>query len=287
MAKISAKLEAARSTLADINAKAAEATAKRKARLIAGDPAAAIGKLDTEIAELQHAAQTEADRIRLLESEAAREEAEAAAKRRAALTDRFAGKLAEADTLAEQLQTDIAKVEKTFRAIIALREEARAAWPAGDSHTAAIAGTPEGCAMSGPAVATLLKYELYRIGARPYAGGQQGARTEVGFPGSTSPRLDWLMTPEKITPFATALRNASRVAVEMMRGRLDPLKAIAAVAPAPGSAAEQKLGRLLSEQARLSTDISEEGEARYRAVVAQIAEVQGELAAAQTGATAA
>jgi hypothetical protein len=281
---ITAQLDRARSTLSELNAKAAEAAAKRKVRLVAGDAARDIAKLDSEIADLVQAAQVETDRIALLEAEAAREEDAAIAKRRAALTDRFAAKLAEADALAEQLQGDLAKVEKIFRAIIALREDARAAWPAGDSHTAAVAETAEGCALSGIAVATLLKYELYRIGARPFLGGHPGARAEVGLPGGAWPTMNLMMTPEKITPFADALRRASAHAVELMRGRLDPLAAQPPVAPAPGSTAEQKLSNLLLQQARLAVDVTPAGEEAYNKLVAEIAAVQSELAAAQTGA---
>jgi hypothetical protein len=282
MAKITAALDRARSTLAEINARSAEATAKRKARLLAGDSAISIGKLDAEITDLQRAAGTEVDRIRLLEVEAQREEAETVAKRRSALTERFAAKLAEADALADALQADLARVEKTFRQIIKLRETARAAWPIGDSHHNAVAETPEGAAMSGGAVAALLKYELYRIGARPFLGGHPGARGEVAFPGGACPDLRWQMAPEKIVPFGTALRNASRFAVDAMRGKLDPLVALP---PAPSDAAAamntdagQRLSRLLSEQNRLAADVSPEGERKYHEVVAEIARVQGEVA---------
>ena len=77
------KLEQARTTLTEIEAKIAELTAKRRGRLLAGDAANLIGRLDDEIGALQRAARTEVDRIALLEIEARRAEAEAIARRRA------------------------------------------------------------------------------------------------------------------------------------------------------------------------------------------------------------
>ena len=267
------RLAAAKAELEATNKQTAETAARRKARLLAGDTAAAIAKLDGELELLRQAAGTENDRIRLLEVEAAKEGREALAKKRAGLIDKFAKTLAESDALADLMQSDLAKVEQTFRRIIKLREQALAMWPSGDSHSAAVARTPEGAAMSAGAIATLVKYELFRIGARPYAGGEMGARVEVEFPGGASPRLDWLMLPERVVPLATALKAASEFAVATMRDRLDPLKALPLppMAHVAGTSNEQKLSRLLQEQSRLAADISPEGEAKYHAIVAEIA----------------
>jgi hypothetical protein len=281
MAKIVTRLEAARAALAEINGKLAELSRTRKERLIAGDAPKQLAAIDNQIADLQRAAQIESDRIALLEAQAAREQCEAAAKQRSGLTDRFAGVLEEADGLAEELQNDLAAVERKFRKIIELRERARHAWPLGDSSLNAAAETPEGAALSGAAVYALLKHELYRIGARPFLGGRPGAKAEVAFPGGACPKIEWTMTPEKITPLADVLRRASAFAVEAMRGKLDPLAALppSQTVPANGSEAQARLSRLLNEQARLATDVTPEGEQRYEQVVAQVAALQAEITA--------
>jgi hypothetical protein len=148
------KLTQARETLAEIEAKVAELSARRRGRLLAGDGAGAIASLDGELEKLKHAGRIEQDRIAILEAEAAREEREAIAKRRAGLIDRFERKLEVADAKADELQATMEKAEQLFREIIKLREEARIAWPIGD--TAPRRRTAEGACLSGLAVRTLM-----------------------------------------------------------------------------------------------------------------------------------
>jgi hypothetical protein len=97
-----------------------------------------------------------------------------------------------------------------------------------------------------------------------------------------SPRIDQQLMPSAITPFADALKRASAFAVETMGTKLDPLRALnvgEAVAPADSEArtpAEVRLSALLNEQAKAAADTSPEGEARYMAVVAEIARLSNE-----------
>ena len=154
-------------------------------------------------------------------------------------------------------------------------------------HANAVAGTAEGAALSGAAVKRLLSWHLYRIGARPFLGGTPGEIVEESFPGAVCPRNEVRGRPLDITPFADALKQASKFAVDMMRGKLDPL---AALPPMPDDAHErhspsgngetpgpvrsdqqERLAALLKEQARLSEDFTPEGEAAYKQVVAEIA----------------
>ena len=116
--KAATRLAAAQAALAEVDNKLAEIGRTRAQRLLAGDGASAIAKLDAEIATLQHAAQTERDRIRLLEAEAEREEAEAVVRRRADLMVRFQKKLNEADAVAGELQDTMATAEALFRKVI-------------------------------------------------------------------------------------------------------------------------------------------------------------------------
>jgi hypothetical protein len=277
--KAETRLADARAAQAEAVRRVAEVGAARSKAILDEDDAAAR-KLDAELEELQRDARIAAERVRLLEEEAQREEADAVVKRRADLTVRFEKKLAEADAEAAELQELIAQAEKKFRKIITLRTDARAAWPIGDSHANAAAGTAEGAALSGGAVAKLLQFEFYRIGARPFLGGRPGEIKEQDWPGAVCPKNEWRGMPDKIMPFADALRQASRFAVDMMRGKLDPLTAVPPVTAttdeptASGpvrSEQQERIAELLKQQAILAADMSPEGEVKYQAVVAEIA----------------
>jgi hypothetical protein len=281
--KAATVLAEAQQELADTNGRLAECSRRRDALLLAGDERG-LDAIEVELANLQKAAVRQADRIRLLEQQAQQEEQAAIVRRRADLIVRFEKKLAEADRKAAELQELVAQAEKKFRRVIQMRTEARAAWPIGDSHANAAAGTVEGAALSGGAVTRLLQFEFYRVGARPFLGGRPGEIAEQNFPGAVCSRNEWRGIPDKITPFADALKQASAFAVSMMKGRLDPLAALppaAVSAPAqldtnasPGpvrSEQQERLAELLREQARLAEDMTPAGEAAYKEVVAQIA----------------
>ena len=287
MAKKAATILAeAQTELVETNAKLSDYGRRRDALLLDGRDERGLDAIETELAGLQKAAVRQADRIRLLEEQARQEEAAAVVKRRGDLVVRFEKKLQVADAKADELQATMAKAEQLFREIITLRTDARAAWPIGDSHANAVAGTAEGAALSGAAVKRLLSWHLYRIGARPFLGGRPGEIVEETFPGAVCPRNEVRGRPLDITPFADALRAASKYAVEMMRGKLDPLAALPPAdaangqtihtneTPSPGpvrSDQQERLAALLKEQARLAEDMTPAGEAAYQAVVAQIA----------------
>jgi hypothetical protein len=78
------KLTKARDALAELERKISELTATRDRRLLNGDAAAVLAKVEDEIAALRRAARTETDRIALLQQEAQREEQAAVNKRRQA-----------------------------------------------------------------------------------------------------------------------------------------------------------------------------------------------------------
>jgi hypothetical protein len=290
-----AQLAEAQLQLSEANRRREELAARRDTLLFDNDDRG-LDAVDSELAAVRTAADRQAARIRLLEAAVEQERLAAVAAQRAALIARFTKTLAEADTLADAVQAEVAQIEKKFRRIVALREEARLMWPPADSHANASAGAAEGAALSGTAVKALLSWELYRISPRPPLGGRPGEKVEIGLPGGVCPRLEWTMQPEKITPFATALRTASRFAVDMVSG-LDlsnvgksssTVEATAVPVPAsngggvpPRSEAEQKLVILLQEQNRLSEDTTPAGEARYQEVVREIVRVQDEITSQQ------
>jgi hypothetical protein len=276
-------LSEAQSELINLNAKLSD-TGRRRDQLLLANDATGLDAIEVELANLQKAAVRQADRIRLLEEQARQEEAAAVVKRRADVVVRFEKKLAESDREADELQNLLAQAEKKFRKIITLRTDARAAWPIGDSHANAVAGTAEGAALSGAAVKRLLSWHLYRIGSRPFRGGTPGEIVEESFPGAVCPRNEVRGRPLDITPFADALRAASRFAVDMMKGKLDPLTALPPTATgqsvqldetaSPGpvrSDQQERLAALLRRQAQLAEDTTPAGEAAYQQVVAEIA----------------
>jgi hypothetical protein len=267
--------------------------------LIAGDTASAINRIDDEITALKRAERTERDRITLLTKQAEREEREGIARRRAATIARVETKLAEADALADELQAGILKNDQLFRRIVRIREDCRPVFSLGDSHINASINNHEGAALSAPAIVLLLRHDLYRVGARPFAGGTSGAHVEPSWPGGLCPRLEWQLQPDRITPLSTALRNASAFAISLLRGKetisIDsppdpqpttpeqitttpkaaPVQAAAEQPPshsAPqsnGAQSESRLAVLLKAQSDLASDPAREAE--YMAVVQQIA----------------
>jgi hypothetical protein len=275
------KLEKARGVLAETEAKIAALEGRRRVRLVAGDPADIIGKLDEEISALQKAAAVETDRIGLLQEEARKADIEAIAKRRSGLINRFAKKLEAADAVAAELEASVRKTTELFHQVIAMREEARAALPASNSHIEAAAGTMEGAAMSGAAIRGLLSYEFYRVSARPLKGGIPGERTVPSLPGAVCPQIMLQLQPEKIMPLATALRQASAFAVRLMRNEVDPAALLVTSEPAPAptqpTTAESKLAQLLKRQMELASDPSKERE--YLEVVDLISKASSEVAA--------
>ena len=272
--------------LADTIARIEQLDRKRAAALIADD-SAALDVIEVTQARLQKAARRARERLRLLQQQAEQEEQAAVQKRRAALRERFAKKLAEADADAVELQTALAQVVRLYRRIIEVRESARAAWPISDAHHNAAVGAIEGACLSGSAVRALLSYEFYRVSADPFLGGVPGERRQQSLPGATSPRLDQQLMLSAIKPFADALKQASAFAVEAMGTKLDPLRALnvgEAVASVDGerTPAEQRLSALLKQQAELANDVTPAGEAKYMAVVAELSNLSNEQTGAQT-----
>jgi hypothetical protein len=294
------RLDQARAAHADAERRIGKLEDARITALLSDDDAKAA-RLDVELENQRRLARGFRDKIKLLEVEAEHEAAERRMREHEGLVQRFEKKLNDADAIAVELQADVALVEKKFRKIIALREEARAAFAVRTPHAAAAAGAPDGCALAGGAVKTLLMYELYRVGHRAFLGGHSGAKREVDLPGGLCPKTEWALEPEKIEPFAEALKRGSQFAVELLRADLalppvspatnghsavEPAPAAAvdaALAPNGGTAATppasapapmNRLAELLARQAALAGDISEQGEKEYQAVVAEISTLQ-------------
>ncbi len=207
-----AALAKAREVLAAINGRMAKLGQDREAALI-GDDDGEVFKLDQQIEESERLARTGRDRIRLLEMIARKEEAERVAKRRAALIERIGAKFAERDREAVELQKDLTSADARFRKMIELANECAAAWPWEQSQIHAAGLSPA-------TIKTLVSYELFRVGARPFLGGRPGEVAQQDFPGGQAPTLHLRGQPEAVKPLGDAMREASAYAGRVMRGEI-------------------------------------------------------------------
>jgi hypothetical protein len=263
-------LDKARAALAESAATLEQLGKRRNEVLLASDDEAEVLAIDKQIEELRRTAKSQSDRIDLLQQQHAQEEAERKAKQKSELIDRVEAKLAERDAAGAELQAAIANADELFRKTIALSKECDSAWPFPTSDRSP-------CLLMPGSILSALQHEIYRVGSRPLLfGGQDAALgTEASFPGGKSPRLEWAGLPEKIPPLVDVLKQASHYASDIMHARRTPTPPQAPLgAPPERTPAEIRLSELLQEQARLSADISPEGEQRYQAVVADIAALQ-------------
>jgi hypothetical protein len=281
-------LSEARQELVETNAKLSDSGRRRDQLLLAND-ATGLDLVEVELANLQKAAVRQADRIKLLEEQARQEETDAVLKRRKDHVARFTKKLSDADQVADELQACVEQEDKLYRRLIQLREDARVAWWGSTPHENALGVSPDGAALSGIAIKALLMHEIYRVGARPFVGGTPGEIKAPDLPGGLCPDHRLLGQPHLIEPFGARMRKASQAAIDVMRGKIPEANGSGALpsvpdtpppaasgnggeAPDPLPTTDQaKLAALLKRQAQLAEDMTPEGEAKYQAVVAEIA----------------
>ena len=217
--KAETRLANARAAQAEAVTRVAEVGAARSKAILDEDDARAR-TLDAQLEESQRDARIAGERIRLLEAEALREEADAVLKRRKDHVVRFTKKLQNADEVADELQRCIEQADKLFRKLIQLREDARVAWWGSNSHENALAVSPGGAALSGIAVKALLMHEIARVGSRPFVGGTAGELKQPDFPGGQCPDHRLLGQPHLIEPFGARMRKASQAAIDVMKGKI-------------------------------------------------------------------
>jgi hypothetical protein len=278
---VATALDRSRSMLEEIDSKIATLVERRKERLLAGDNAVAIAKIDGEIAPLQQAAKTEADRIAVLQVEADREAAEQRAREHKALIGRIERKFAERDAAVVELAAAVKAADDAFRKVVRLGRDLTAAW-AWMPHDAVACLLPPG------SILTPLRHELFRVGSRPnLLGGQVSPDAGLDFPGGQSPTLELRLAPSLVTPMVEVFAQASRCASEILHtgkstsGRpvsavVDGVPAFMLKDPPPLTPAQRHLGELQRKLSDLSRDVSPEGEQKYLAVVAELAAVEAE-----------
>jgi hypothetical protein len=217
MAKKSAasRLDAAREALDAATKQITEIEASRNAALLKDDDATAA-RLLSELETLRAVARGHTDKIALLQAEAKRERAEAIVREHQALIGRFAKTLAGSDADLTEAADLALQMWKKTQSGIQKREAALAAFNVHSSHARLAATNIDGCALSAEAVMHLFSFEFYRISARPLLGGTPGQRARPHLPGARSPRLEIMLQPEKIEPFATKIQIASKFAVQLL-----------------------------------------------------------------------
>jgi hypothetical protein len=108
----------------------------------------------------------------------------------------------------------------------------------------------------------------------------------LDYPGAKCPRLDLANLPEQVTPFADVIKNAGAYATSVMRGKVTapPVTTVAAppepTAPPERTEAQEQLSKLLARQFSLA-NAGPAAEQEYMAVVAEVAAVSAEIAAAK------
>ena len=140
--------------------------AQRNAALLADDDATAA-KLYAELETLRGLARGHADKVALLEAEAAREEAEAVVKRLEGLIMRVEDKLDARLAAARKVANLVAKLEVAYRELIASSEEIAPAWNWSTVDRNVIM-------TAGPAIQTQLGHEFFRVSHKPFLGGSPG-----------------------------------------------------------------------------------------------------------------
>lgn len=295
MAKqISKLLDLARVAIAAIETRLKEKQADRKARLIAGADNAEIAKIDADIAGLQHAERTERDRIELLEKAVGDEKQANVAKQQATHIARFAKLQAARVACANKVQESAADLWKNTKELVELSARARTGFAVHSASASAAADSVDGAAMSVGAIMQLLANEFFRISSAPYRGGHPGERGTPSLPGSRCPKLEWQLTPEKVVPFADRMKLAADYAIDTLKKEIRaPGKnnvprtvsvpaAVNGAEPRPRTEAELRLSDLLNQQAAAANDITEVGETKYKAILAEIVAVTAEIEAWRT-----
>jgi hypothetical protein len=201
----------AQQELTSINARLSDVSARRDQLLLAGNEAE-LDQIEAEVANLQKAHERQVARIRLLEQKAAREQAEAAAKERTDAITRIEKLLADRDAAGLKLQKTLIEADRQFRILIELSEAASTqwAWPPSDLIP---------MLMSGATIARAVTHQLYKYGAKPYIGGSPGLKAEVGFPGGVCPDHRFRGLLDEIPALTDVLRDGSRLASRIMRGK--------------------------------------------------------------------
>jgi hypothetical protein len=283
------RLDAARSELAATEKQIGEVE-KARVNAILGDENDTARKLDVQLENLQRDGRIQHDRVRLLEAEVAKEEDEKRVRENAARIERIEKMARDERSAAVAAFTDgITKADKALRSLIAAGRSLQAAHNFLPHDTLA-------CLLAPSTIVVALQHEMFRIGgrARLYGGMDPPHADLTNFPGSKSPTLQLLGSPELVKPLASVLdeandllsrilrtgRGSGSAAVEVVQPQVDSVVPATNGGDAPvRSDAEERRGALLRRLAELGEDLTREAE--YDDVVAALAKVDAEITAEQ------
>lgn len=253
------RLDEARPALAAVEGQIAKLRADRARALVDGSSDEAVAKIDAAIAAQERTAGIHRDRIAALEAEAQEALRQQQLVEQAALRDRVSALLDKRMEAGRQLAASIEQAVKSWRDLAATSLAIYESWPwPQDSGGSALGHTD---------LARMVITETWRTGGTPPTTGAPVAPkgTPPSYPGARAPGLLSVHSPETLPSLVAELEAANRSAKEILTGKRRDV-APPAAATTPGS----RMATLLAEMDKLSTDSSPEGEARYRAVVAEI-----------------
>jgi hypothetical protein len=284
-------LEAARKALAVLEEEGAGLSDARDKSLLDGVGAVEISKIDRQLEVNRHAAHTEGDRIRLLESEIAREQEEKRAQAMATAKAQVEAKLDARDEAVKELAASIQVFDDCYRKAIRLCKEAGTAWPWQPHDREAALLTPS-------SVVAATKHQLFKVGTQPrLLGGMDSPDRGPDLPGGQSPRLELINNPGAVKPMIEVFAAATRCAREILHtgkstsGEIVQTNIVQGVPmfarkeKPPLSASQEELSRLLARMNLLAQQTSPEAEAEYFRTVKRVGELQ-DLIAAEQGTTA-
>jgi hypothetical protein len=278
-------LDRARADLAAVEGDLAAMQAKRQARLLAGDTASAISKIDLELEALQQAARTERDRILALTEQQKAEEAAAAEQAKAEHIEKTEQIFERRNEKADKLEKLFAEARDVLRSMAADNAEIDAAWRFEyHDRTPLILPTEH--------LIEAVRFHLFRLSTPPVTGKAGAAGTACDLPGGKNPKpLTWSGQPEKAPSISSAMREAARLGSEIMRtgkstsgqvsasgALIDGVPAFMLREPPPLSPDQQRLQQLLRQQAELALDVSEAGEAKYQQVIEEMKALEDKMA---------
>jgi hypothetical protein len=263
-------LEDSRQLLSDTNSQVEKLRRQRANELRGAADNGELDKLDAEIQRLELLASRHAERIKLLEAEAAEAEAQRRVKEKEALIERIEKKANAREAAALEIAEGIAKADAGLRKLLETARDLQAGWGWQAHDLPAILVSPS-------AIVTAIQHELFRLGARPLlGGGMDRPGAGVNFPGGKAPRLEIAGLPNSVPALVERMKEAS--ASKIMRSGKSTADVVPADTPKPGeprerTSTEMELSQLLQKQSQLASDISPAGEAAYQNICAEIARV--------------
>jgi hypothetical protein len=259
---IATSLERSKAALKEFEAESAAITAKRNKALLEGAGAVEVQKYDREIQGNKHAAQTERDRIVLLEQAQVKERDAERLGQRMERISAVELLLQQRDAVGAELVAAIAALDSSYHKLFILAAEIRNAYAFKLIDCAPIL-------VSETAIEQAVAAEMWRVlGRAPVTGGMPSGPENAGFPNLKAVSFQSLGNPSIVTSFEKTLQTASQLASSIMREG----KTTGAAEPAAADGGRSRMQYLIGEQMRLAElPQNEETERLYQKVIDEMA----------------